>query len=1124
MAAFSIHRFTGAPLVQLGTSSADSFTTIGVQGLLAPGLSQDALGGFDTLTLRGESPLTVSDAAFAGLRNFERLDIVSFNPTTITLGAAAALAFGSVMEIRAFQGQLTLDGAALTTATRLSVLGGNAGDLLTGGAGDDSILGRVGDDTLVGGAGRDTLRGGGDQDDLSGGEGDDRLFGEGGHDSLAGGEGQDHLGGGMGEDLLAGGAGRDTLLGDAGNDTLHGDGDDDTLRGGEGQDQLDGGAGNDFLEGGAGADVFRLSGGVDFISDFSEAEGDRLDVSGLGIQTLAQFQAAARQVGATLRIDTGVGELTRLRNVTLAELEADDLILAPGRAPTDIVFSFGPSILTGSTNGGFNLLGVGSLEAVDPDAGDSFTFSVTDPRFTIAFNSALWVNGTPFDFALQESVTLDITVTDSFGLSFTKSFTIAVSEPGMAASNLTIAENQSAGAVVGEWAALDFVPQGAVSFEVVTPGAAFVFDGNRLVTTAPLDYESIASHGITVRLRDAGADAADASDDRVIERSFTITVEDRDDVNLDLLIARDLPETLLPGSTHLVTVFDADDSVFGTSMPDDVRYVGRVFGGDGTAGESGLIGDNGMASLIDNDAPSLDVRTVTDGADGGAGGAGAAGGAAQSRADNLTVRLGNSPFALGDDQFRLEMTAQGGAGGTGGQGGQGGISAFEADFTDVVAATGAVIDGLVDTTGQGGTGGMGGTGGAGGEAEAFIIGVNAAFMARATLTLTSTALGGVGGRGGDGGLGGYGRFDGDLAVAGDGGEGGAGGAGGRGGDATSLVAAAGGGFGGGDLNFTVTSIARAGAGGQGGHGGAAAGNQSKTEERQYGEEPMVITGITAGYDIGGDGGQGGDGGDATAEINDLRIGGYVTAPLANTVRLVAEATGGAGGAGGLGWTDPATPGVSSDGFSTTTVVAGRDGVDGAAGAQGIARIAIQINHIYLEAGDDTLGISAFFDGSLHDLSFVGNEFDGGDGNDFFDLSQFYGFGVTLDIANGRMTFEDNPWNSLVNFESFHGTENGDVFLDGAGAQVYEGGGGLDRFSFAAGHGHDSIRDFTQGEDEIDLSAFAGLGFLDLQITYGGTGTPEDPAYVVVSANGGVDSISISLPTPVVLTASDFLFA
>ncbi|MBX9750203.1 MAG: hypothetical protein K5Q68_11400 [Roseococcus sp.] len=108
-------------------------------------------------------------------------------------------------------------------------------------------------------------------------------------------------------------------------------------------------------------------------------------------------------------------------------------------------------------------------------------------------------------------------------------------------------------------------------------------------------------------------------------------------------------------------------------------------------------------------------------------------------------------------------------------------------------------------------------------------------------------------------------------------------------------------------------------------------------------------------------------------------------------------------------------------------------------------------------------------------------------------------------------------------DSLLGGLGDDRFMDAAGAQIYEGGAGRDRYSFLTGHGHDSIRDFTQGQDKIDFAGFVGVRFGDLQITYGGAGTPSDPAYVVVSANGGVDSVSISLATPTTLLTTDFIF-
>lgn len=91
--------------------------------------------------------------------------------------------------------------------------------------------------------------------------------------------------GGAGNDTIYGGAGNDRLEGEADNDVLYGEDGNDYLLGGNGDDVLSGGAGNDTLSGGAGADTFVWqtsdlgSSTLDTVSDFSIADGDKLDIS-----------------------------------------------------------------------------------------------------------------------------------------------------------------------------------------------------------------------------------------------------------------------------------------------------------------------------------------------------------------------------------------------------------------------------------------------------------------------------------------------------------------------------------------------------------------------------------------------------------------------------------------------------------------------------------------------------------------------------------------------------------------------------------------------------------------------------------------------------------------------------
>ncbi|MBP7335844.1 calcium-binding protein [Niveispirillum sp.] len=212
----------------------------------------------------------------------------------------------------------------ITDASGLNSLSGGAGnDTIRGGADRDRLFGGDGDDVLTGGA-QTTVEGGAGADLISGGTGA-RLFGGSGSDTLSGAGGAESLEGGDGNDLLQWYAGQyeiepdrliDTLNGGAGDDTIRNAGDNDFIFGDDGNDVLislygasilDGGAGNDRLEaqtgsltGGAGADrflptgLFRLDGGTPTstvtITDFSAAEGDVIDLSGI-LANLWDYQA-----------------------------------------------------------------------------------------------------------------------------------------------------------------------------------------------------------------------------------------------------------------------------------------------------------------------------------------------------------------------------------------------------------------------------------------------------------------------------------------------------------------------------------------------------------------------------------------------------------------------------------------------------------------------------------------------------------------------------------------------------------------------------------------------------------------------------------------------------------------
>lgn len=161
------------------------------------------------------------------------------------------------------------------------------------------------------------------------------------------------------------------LFGNGGNDALQGGSFADSLDGGIGNDTLTSGGGNDTLTGGSGTDTHVITGllsddyslqddgHVVTISDFGP--GDRLDISDLGLTTLADLQPFQRLAGGALELVflvNGYEQIIRLAGVTA--LTADQLIFS---ASTAAVFR------TGSEDRD-DLFGANGADYVDARDGD----------------------------------------------------------------------------------------------------------------------------------------------------------------------------------------------------------------------------------------------------------------------------------------------------------------------------------------------------------------------------------------------------------------------------------------------------------------------------------------------------------------------------------------------------------------------------------------------------------------------------------------------------------------------------------------------------------------------------------------------------------------------------------
>jgi Ca2+-binding RTX toxin-like protein len=268
---------------------------------------------------------------------------------------------------------------------------------------------------------------------------------------LYGFDGDDTLTGSAQDDYLSGGAGKDTMTGGAGADTLYG------------------GAGNDTLDGGAGADVFAFAAASDSAASASHsydsasadqvvsftsiadtanvAEQDKIDLSGLASSVGHNlfFSGSTPSEwgvwyslanGKTLvRVDsTGDGLADMIFRIGTSEvLSSGDFILGPLVSngvgfgiPADA--NVAPNrISTNSTAG--TLVGITAL-AVDPTAGDTVSYSISDARFVIDPVTGVITRSSLGQLNSQSEPTISLTVTaqSSDGSSAEQNYSIAVSD------------------------------------------------------------------------------------------------------------------------------------------------------------------------------------------------------------------------------------------------------------------------------------------------------------------------------------------------------------------------------------------------------------------------------------------------------------------------------------------------------------------------------------------------------------------------------------------------------------------------------------------------------------------------------------------------------------------------
>jgi VCBS repeat-containing protein len=514
-----------------------------VGGIGGTGAWQGTQGGTDTIDAGAGDDLVKMDLTWSYSRieggagndtlsygdfTYDRHPSVTRDPQT---GIAADLSQGKVSKHPGMY-----DGVFDTVSGFENLIGTNLKDGITGDGNANRLEGLAGNDTINGGAGNDTLLGGDGDDALNGGAGNDGIDGGAGSDTLA-------VTGRLQEYKIKQNADgsytvRDLTAGRDGTDTVRGveqiKFSDQTVTFARAM-ELQQDTPTDIVitpvgtlsENAANGTVVATLAATDrdptesFTYSLVNDAGGRfmIDANGRLVVkngSLLDFDTAASHTIIVRVLDGDGLTFDKTYTVNLANVN---------ETPTDITLT-ASSVVENAANGTI----VGRLQAVDPDANDTFTYAMTNDaggRFQIDANGNITVkNGTLLDFEGTRSYTVTVKATDRAGQFVEKSFTIGVTNAANEApTDITltassVVENAANGTIVGKLQAVD-PDQGDTFTYAMTndAGGRFQIDANGNITVKNgtlLDFEGTRSYTVTVKATDRAG--------QFVEKSFTIGV------------------------------------------------------------------------------------------------------------------------------------------------------------------------------------------------------------------------------------------------------------------------------------------------------------------------------------------------------------------------------------------------------------------------------------------------------------------------------------------------------------------------------------------------------------------------------------------------------------------------
>jgi hypothetical protein len=199
---------------------------------------------------------------------------------------------------------------------------------------------------------------------------------------------------------------------------------------------------------------------------------------------------------------------------------------------------------------------VGTVSAADPDAGSTLTYSIVSGNTGNAFainptTGQITVAGS-LDFETLATYSLVVQATDNGNPALNGTATITINlnnvneTPSVTAATFNVNENANSGTVVGTVAASDPDANTTLTYSIVAGNIGNVFAINaqtgQITVVGQLDFETVASYGLTVQVADSGNPALTG------QATITIHVNDVNDAPVIAPATFSVPESATSGT------------------------------------------------------------------------------------------------------------------------------------------------------------------------------------------------------------------------------------------------------------------------------------------------------------------------------------------------------------------------------------------------------------------------------------------------------------------------------------------------------------------------------------------------------------------------------------------------